>query len=934
MKSKHSKNQFVAGGIIAFLLLLSSLFLQPLGFAHASSDTSPELRGPTSILQETIVPTPPKAIEDAAPIETSSPPTPAPSGDATIAPVQDEAPTDVAATKQVNDVPQETTAEVEPENQDRLPATAEATEVVRLEEPAALMAAEGSVQTVEPDIELGVACPQPGVARFTLRNVGSDMLSPGTYTISDPASERSFQLQAGASTSFEAAGGATVDARYTSTSIDDVALHATGECITEPSNTPVPADTGALGPSNTPPPTNTRRPTNIPTITLTPSITFTPSNTPRPTHIPTITPTPSITFTPSNTPTPSMTYTPSNTPTPSMTFTPSNTPIPSMTYTPSITSTPSMTFTPSNTPLPSNTPTNTLTPSPTPTPIPGTTLIELSVACFYTVSDGTINARFQLQNLGGDMLAPGTYTLTEPGEAPAVASFQLMAGEKSAFVAVRDSRVEALYSTITVTRVYLAVTGTCTTNRLGEPFPTSTPQLNETPASVPTVPTSLPTSPNEVVLMTAPVTAPTLRPEVVLTTAPVTAPTLRPEVVLTTTLVTAPTLAPEGMITACGAASEIDTNSLPIIDMSECAPDTSVVERPAWTPIVVGERGCPAWLVYHTNMTGDWEIFRLGELADGVQADPNLSRGVGRRVYDLMPSRSPDQSWVTFTSNRDGNWEIYISAVEQPFLQRVTYNTNAVDLDPVWSPTGEHIVYESNRSGNWQLYLLDVTTGEETQLTSSSGNNVNASWAYGGEKIAYQSDRDGFWQIFELEIASLVERRLSDGVGDDHAPEYSSDDQKIAFRSFRDGDNSVVYFMNADGSQLTRVSDPTGYALNHSWSPDDQLITYQSDLDGDNDIYVYDVATHTTRLMTNNTIEDYAPTWLCSGPVIVFTSDVTQDSNLFSAPALPISAGPILVEEEATQLTSAPESDQYPLDNPSEENASRQESFPSPVKNK
>jgi hypothetical protein len=68
--------------------------------------------------------------------------------------------------------------------------------------------------------------------------------------------------------------------------------------------------------------------------------------------------------------------------------------------------------------------------------------------------------------------------------------------------------------------------------------------------------------------------------------------------------------------------------------------------------------------------------------------------------------------------------------------------------------------------------------------------------------------------------------------------------------------------------------------------------------------------------------------------VIVFTSDVTQDSNLFSAPALPITEGAIVVEDEATQLTTFPESDQYPLDSPAEENASRQESFPSPVKNK
>jgi len=522
-------------------------------------------------------------------------------------------------------------------------------------------------------------------------------------------------------------------------------------------------------------------------------------------------------------------------------------------------------------------------------------LVELSVACFYALPDATVKARFQLQNIGGDMLTPGTQTLTEPNGAPKPASFQLKAGEKLNFVAARDSLVEVEYSTLTVSSVYLAVTGSCTTNPLGTPFPTNTPPVTGTP--------------------------PTATPTPTISTSQIT-PSITP------------TLIPAAVIVACGAVSEQQENSFPVIDVSACAPDTSVVERPNWKAITVGARVCQDWLVYHTDMTGDWEIFRLGALPDGLQADPNLSRGVGRRVYDLMPSRSPDQKWITFTSNRDGNWEIYISAVDQPDLQRVTYNTNAVDLDPVWSPTGEDIIYESNRSGTWQLYMFNVATGKETQLTNSTGNNVNAFWAYSGDKIVFQSDRDGFWQIYELEIGSLQEHLLSDGVADDHAPAYSSDDHKIVFRSFRDGDNSVIYTMNADGSGVTRISDPAGNALNQSWSPDDNQIVYQSNLDGDSDIYVYDVATQQTRLVSNNKIEDYAPTWFCKGPDIVFTSDVTGDSNLFSTSALPITAAPILVDKQASQLTTSPKSDQFPLDNPSEENASRQDTFPSSMKNK
>ena len=92
-------------------------------------------------------------------------------------------------------------------------------------------------------------------------------------------------------------------------------------------------------------------------------------------------------------------------------------------------------------------------------------------------------------------------------------------------------------------------------------------------------------------------------------------------------------------------------------------------------------------------------------------------------------------------------------------------------------------------------------------------------------------------------------------------------------------------------------------ADNQVWSPDNTLIAYQSNLDGDNDIYVYELATGKMRLVTNNTIEDYAPTWFCNSPIIIFTSDVTGDANLFSTPALPLDASAIQVDEDASQLT-------------------------------
>ncbi len=337
---------------------------------------------------------------------------------------------------------------------------------------------------------------------------------------------------------------------------------------------------------------------------------------------------------------------------------------------------------------------------------------------------------------------------------------------------------------------------------------------------------------------------------------------------------------------------------------------------------------CIPFEIYHTNETGDWKIFRLDHDVAGDPARTNLSYGAGD---DMAPSLSPNGDWIVFTSNRDsvdnvGNWEIYIASTtgNPDSVRRITFNHHATDTDPVWGPN-QFIVYESSRDGNWELYIFDVITGSEYRLTDHQAQDINPAWSPDGSKVVFQSDRDGFWQIYEVDLATLAVRRLSDGAGPDLDASYSSDGSQIAFRSYRDnGNTSVIYVMNADGSNPFAITQPDEDATNPAWSVDNSLIAYQSDLDGDLDIYVYEISSGQTRQLTDNNIPDYAPAWRCSDGRIVFTSDIMGNPDIFSTQPLPISSTAIRVEESAEQLTYELSDDVYPLGTPSEENASRE----------
>jgi len=332
-------------------------------------------------------------------------------------------------------------------------------------------------------------------------------------------------------------------------------------------------------------------------------------------------------------------------------------------------------------------------------------------------------------------------------------------------------------------------------------------------------------------------------------------------------------------------------------------------------------QSCVDWMVYHTNQTGDWEIFRLGNIPNMPQANINLSQGIG--ADDIGMSLSPDKAWIAFASNRNGNFEIYVAATDGTAQMRVTNHPNATSTDPVWSVDGTTLVYESNFGGAWDLYTINVGTKQEKRLTTGMGSSLNARFAPDGSGLIFESIVDFKSQIYHLDLTTSTLIKLSDGQGDDLNPTYSPDGSKIAFYSFRNSLKSSLYIMNADGSNVTDVSDTTMSAINPSWSPDGALIAYQAQTGVDLGVYVYELSTTKTRRVTDINSVNYAPTWYCNSTTLVFTSNVTGNPNLFSTQALPIDAQAIHVDTQGQELTSLKNAAaQFAEDSPQKENAS------------
>jgi Tol biopolymer transport system component len=244
---------------------------------------------------------------------------------------------------------------------------------------------------------------------------------------------------------------------------------------------------------------------------------------------------------------------------------------------------------------------------------------------------------------------------------------------------------------------------------------------------------------------------------------------------------------------------------------------------------------------------------------------------------------------VAFVSDRDGNYEIYTMSTDGRHLARLT-NHSASDIDPAWSPDGQRIAFVSKRDGNDEIYVMNADGSNLKRLTNFPGKDLSPSWSPDGNQIAFHSDRDEpnlnscnqacNWDIYVMNADGTDVTRLTDHPALDTDPAWSPDGQQIVFDSYRTG-NSEIFIMNTDGNDLSKLIPNGVRSWNPAWSPDGQKIAFVSDYEGNWDIYVINVDGNGLTRLTNHPSLDAHPTWSPDSQQIIFKSYRDGDPNNF-----------------------------------------------------
>ena len=237
------------------------------------------------------------------------------------------------------------------------------------------------------------------------------------------------------------------------------------------------------------------------------------------------------------------------------------------------------------------------------------------------------------------------------------------------------------------------------------------------------------------------------------------------------------------------------------------------------------------------------------------------------------------QAQITFSSKRDGNYEIYVMGINGKNSRRLTNNPHT-DWHPSWSPDGGRIVFSSKRDGGVtaEIYVMDADGSNPQRLTNNGHDDYEPSWSPDGERIIFRS----VGEIYVMDANGDNQQKLSQDDQKDYSPSWSPDGRRIAFSSEREGHfgndlglTSEIYVMDADGGNEQRLTENRNNDWQPVWSPDGKRIAFAADRKADLvsfDIFVMDADGNNQRRLTNNPHSDNSPSWSPDGERIAFSS--------------------------------------------------------------
>ncbi len=244
-------------------------------------------------------------------------------------------------------------------------------------------------------------------------------------------------------------------------------------------------------------------------------------------------------------------------------------------------------------------------------------------------------------------------------------------------------------------------------------------------------------------------------------------------------------------------------------------------------------------LRYPSYYQGRVAFSHLGDIWTADEFGKNVQRLTAHAARDVYPRFSPDGKWVAFSSDRNGNLDVFIvpSTGGQP--KQLTFHS-ADDTVLGWTPDGKAVLFSSMRGEDFLAKLYTVKVDSDAERPVGADFGLAASYSPDGSKIAFNRKGQQYWRkyyhgayqtdVTVMDIAAKKFTDLTDYDGIDSWPMWSRDGF-IYFVSDRDGNGLTnIWRVSEKGGKAEKVTQfSKGDVRFPSISADGKVIVFEHD---------------------------------------------------------------------------------------------------------
>ena len=272
-------------------------------------------------------------------------------------------------------------------------------------------------------------------------------------------------------------------------------------------------------------------------------------------------------------------------------------------------------------------------------------------------------------------------------------------------------------------------------------------------------------------------------------------------------------------------------------------------------------------IVFDSNRAGKYALF-VYDLK--TKETKQLTSG---KIPCDHPNWFPDSKKVLCECGSDGRKDLFSIQIADTAMTRLT-NTTTFNGGGQVSPRGDRISFFSNRNGNWDVFLMNADGGNIVQATSNKGDDVDVDWSSDGSKLLFTTIENQHFQICIMNADGSQYRQITTGNYSNKNPRFNADGDKIAFISDRSGSDQI-YLMNLDGTGEEQLTDSKTIKYDLFWKHNSKDLLYNVGEEQVAEIYMLSITDKKEMPLTQNHSREAIPTFSPDGKRVLFVSELT-----------------------------------------------------------